>query len=353
MPAARRGELFLVVGGLATALVLGEAVAHLLRPGATPSSYPRVRLAGANGGPFNSLGYRDRERSKEKPTGVRRIVSLGDSFAWGWGILLDDTYARRVERMLTERRVQKETWEVVSLASPGLNSVQEAERLSAEGFAYCPDVVVLGYVLNDSDDQHAPEVKRTADWLRNADATPWAGWPVLRHSALVRLLATRIRATVDNRRRVEGRRATYAPGYPGWIAGQKALREMAGMCRERGVPLVILIFPDLGVPLDDRYPFTAIHAQVRTVAIAAGARVVDLLPSFRGLNSELLVVAGVDDTHPNEIAHRIAALALFDALREVLPPPGEGMPHSCSDGRPRAAARAAERRGSAESRKGV
>ncbi len=308
-------------------------------------------MAGANGGPFNSQGYRDREHSKEKPSGVRRIVSMGDSFAWGWGILLDDTYARRVERMLNERRMQKETWEIVSLAGPGLNSVQEAERLSAEGFAYCPDAVVLGYVLNDSDDENSPEVKRTADWLRNVNATPSAGWRLLRHSALVRLIVTRTYATVDNWRRVEGRRATYAPGYPGWIAGQKALRTMAGMCRVRDIPFLILIFPDLAVPLDYRYPFTAIHAQVSTVATAAGARVVDLLPFFRGLDWELLVVGGLDDVHPNEIAHRIAALALYDALREVLPPPGEAMPHSCPGGRLRTGARATEPGGPAESRK--
>jgi hypothetical protein len=47
--------------------------------------------------------------------------------------------------------------------------------------------------------------------------------------------------------------------------------------------------------------------------------VVDLLPAYRGLRHELLVVDGERDEHPNEIAHRIAASVLLRALDDVLP----------------------------------
>ena len=54
---------------------------------------------------------------------------------------------------------------------------------------------------------------------------------------------------------------------------------------------------------------------------------VDLLPSYHGLRWDLLVVNGVDDEHPNEIAHRIAAGVILHALDDVVPwsagrPPG-------------------------------
>jgi hypothetical protein len=47
--------------------------------------------------------------------------------------------------------------------------------------------------------------------------------------------------------------------------------------------------------------------------------VVDLLPLYRGLRWDLLVVNGTDDEHPNEIAHRIAAGAVLKAINEVVP----------------------------------
>ena len=53
--------------------------------------------------PTNSRGYRDNEHALAKPPGVKRLLSLGDSFAWGAGIEFDDTYAQRLERQLSRR----------------------------------------------------------------------------------------------------------------------------------------------------------------------------------------------------------------------------------------------------------
>jgi hypothetical protein len=98
------------------------------------------------------------------------------------------------------------------------------------------------------------------------------------------------------------------------------------MCRERGVPFVVAIFPLFGNPLDDGYPFPEIHTKVAQAAAEAGAKVVDLLPAYRGLRWDVLVVDGADDEHPNEIAHRIAATVLLRAFDEVLPWTSGGPP---------------------------
>jgi len=111
----------------------------------------------------------------------------------------------------------------------------------------------------------------------------------------------------------------YAADAPGWLAARAALGRMGGRCREKGVPLVVAIFPLFGNPLDDRYPFGEIHAKVAQAAGEAGAKVVDLLPAYRGLRWELLVVDGVNDEHPNEIAHRIAANVILHDLDDVVP----------------------------------
>ena len=57
--------------------------------------------------PTNSRGYRDLERAVPKPAGVRRLLSLGDSFAWGASVEFDDTYAaagRRAPSTAARRR---------------------------------------------------------------------------------------------------------------------------------------------------------------------------------------------------------------------------------------------------------
>jgi hypothetical protein len=232
-------------------------------------------------------------------------------------VLFDDAWPQRIERGLSRER--GETWEAVVLAEPGLNAVQMTSRLESEGFAYEPDVVVLAWVLNDSEDKDAAEARRAADWVEEAQHEPSSLGSLLDRSALVRLVRTRIRATVENRARIANFRSMYTDDDPGWIAAREALRTMGGLCRSRGVPLVVAIFPLFGNPLDDGYPFEEEHAKVARAASVSGAKVVDLLPRYQGLRWELLVVDGPRDEHPNEIAHRIAAQALVRAVDEVVP----------------------------------
>jgi hypothetical protein len=312
--ASRVGEIALAAVSLLVALLVAEAAVRLIPPAGKGTGYAPVRTDRRDRGPINSQGYRDLERTVSKPLGVRRAVCIGDSFTWGVSVLFDDAWPQRVERALTRERGER--WEAVNLAEPGLNSVQEASRLASEGLAYEPDVVIVAYVLNDSEDETAAEARRAADWVEER-RSPSVSF--LDRSALARLVRTRVRATIENRRWVDGFRSMYADDYAGWVAARRALKAMGGMCREHGVPLVVVIFPLFGNALDAGYPFAEIHAKVAQAAAVAGARVTDLLPVYRGLDGGLLVVNGAEDEHPNEIAHRIAARAIVRAVDEVVP----------------------------------
>jgi GDSL-like lipase/acylhydrolase family protein len=309
--APRRAELVLLLASVLLVLLMAEAavrIAGVDRPRAT--GYAPVDTNRRAARPVNARGFRDLPRAIPKPPGVRRVLSLGDSFAWGASVEFEDAYPQRLERALTRRR--GETWEVVNIALPGMAAVDHAAQLAAEGEASAPDVVLLGYVLNDSQDAAAAEAQRAEDWVKHPPPSPG-------RSALLGLIRTRLWATAENRRRVAGYRSMYDDHAPGWIATRQALKSMGAWCRQRGVPFVVAIFPLLGNPLDERYPFTEVHAKVAQAAAEAGARVVDLLPAYRGLRWDLLVVDGADDEHPNEIAHRIAAGVILRALDDVVP----------------------------------
>jgi len=317
----RRGEVALLAASVAGFLVLGEGGARLLGLGdPSPTGYAPVITPVTAPTPLNSRGYRDHERLLAKPPRTRRVVCLGDSFAWGSGVHFDDALPQRLERSLNEQR-RGAVWEVVNLARPGMNTVDEAPQLVSEGLAYDPDIVVLAYCLNDSEDARERDARAKAQAERRLARKREGGPrppPFFDRFALYRFLHRRLSATAENRRRIEGYKAGYAADAPGWVAGQEALRDMARRCRDRQVPFVVTIFPLFANPLDERYPFTEIHAKVAAASSAAGAMVVDLLPAYRGLRWELLVVNGPLDEHPNEIAHRIAADTLIEALDEKL-----------------------------------
>jgi hypothetical protein len=313
---ARRAEIALLLTAVAVALLVAEVATRLLG-GDGAGGYAPLRTGRRDRQPINALGYRDLERVQPKPAGVRRLVCLGDSFTWGVGVLFDDAWPQRVERTLS--RTRGERWEAVNLAEPGMNAVEQLSRLDSEGFGYGPDVVAMAWVMNDSEDEDAAEARRARDWAEEEGREQDAALAFASRSALVRLVRTRVHATVENRRRITGYRSMYADGYAGWVKARQALIAMSGLCRARGVPFVVVIFPLFANPLDERYPFAELHAKVAQAAGEAGAKVVDLLPHYRRVDWRLLVVDGAADEHPNEIAHRIAAQAIARAMDDVVP----------------------------------
>jgi hypothetical protein len=160
--AVKRAGAFL--GALAVCVFAGEAALRLLAPfpdhaSGTIHSFPDAYhpLLGWAGVPNldtvftlpdfshrisnNPRGFRDRERAEEK-AGKRRIVVLGDSTAWGWGVEAQERFSDRMERMLPG-------WEVLNLAQAGYSTDQELLVLETEGLAYGPDIVLLLFDRND------------------------------------------------------------------------------------------------------------------------------------------------------------------------------------------------------------
>jgi len=307
----RVAEAALFLCGTAIGLACLEGAVRLVAPKPLRhNGYPLVR-GGASFRPENSAHYRDNEHPKAKPKGLHRAVFVGDSFTYGAGVLFDDTYAQRMARTLSADR--GEPWEAVVLAIPGIATPKEAEIVRNEAFSYEPDMLFLGFVLNDAETPGAGEQKRADDWVERMSAhddepSPW------RRSALLSLVADRLHATRENRARIANYLAAYRDDSPGYQAVVKGLTEIATLAHEHQVPLVVAVFPLFGNPLDQTYPFESIHRKLEALCRPLGVIYVDLLPYYRGLDWKLLVVEGGADEHPNEVAHRIAAEALLRAV---------------------------------------
>jgi lysophospholipase L1-like esterase len=105
------------------------------------------RLAPAASGPLatNELGLRD---TPYRPDAELQVLLLGDSVAWGDGIVdVRDTFPYLLERRLEALGVP--TVEVVNASVPGYSTFQQAIWLERHGLALEPDAVVLQFCLND------------------------------------------------------------------------------------------------------------------------------------------------------------------------------------------------------------
>jgi hypothetical protein len=99
---------------------------------------------------INSDGLRDREYSHAKPPNVYRIMMLGDSTTFGWGVRQEDTAAKFLERKLNAHLPSGyDKVEVIDAGVGNYDTVQEVRYYETLGRAFHPDLVVLVYFIND------------------------------------------------------------------------------------------------------------------------------------------------------------------------------------------------------------
>ena len=95
----------------------------------------------------NALGFRStRDDHLRKASGTFRILVLGDSVTFGHGAVHD--YPSLLEPLLKQWRPEVD-WQVWNLGVPGYNTGQELAQLLELGPAYQPDLVVVGFFIND------------------------------------------------------------------------------------------------------------------------------------------------------------------------------------------------------------
>ena len=96
---------------------------------------------------INSDGFRDRTFEHTRAPGTHRIVVLGDSVAFGYGVDLEDSFPKVLERLLNDVGTGHE---VLNFGVGGYNTTQEVELYRERAQLWQPDVVLLSYVMNDA-----------------------------------------------------------------------------------------------------------------------------------------------------------------------------------------------------------
>jgi hypothetical protein len=109
----------------------------------------------------NSQGFRSyKDYHLEKPSGVFRVIALGDSTTEGFEVRQNDTYAAVLERYLRKDGINAE---VFNTGISGFGTAEELIYLENEGIKYNPDAVVLGFFGNDFDDNARSDLFRIED----------------------------------------------------------------------------------------------------------------------------------------------------------------------------------------------
>ena len=294
---------------------------------------------------INALGMRGDEVTRPKAPGSRRLLLLGDSFLWGFGVANDSIVSAFLERLLAKTN---RPHQVLNAAVSGWSTDQQFLYFKQHGASLAPDLVVVGFFqLNDTVELLAPRMYGLAKPLLSGPALEPANTPlpllvdgpdhqdramtlgsVCSLSALCRLAAWSALsrpALLGGMAELGLVRLSPFKGEPLRVDAIDLALDIFGAlnrrCRKAGATLVVMKFGTFlhSFGKDKLRDFVlrdqATRLERGLAARAPGAHYLDLDATFRarGLGLETLTLPE-DDYHWNEKGHAEVARRLYAYL---------------------------------------
>lgn len=257
-----------------------------------------------------SADFRDLPYLPDKPKEVFRIAMVGDSFAFGPYLQVDDTFSKRLERMLNMNGGQQKV-EVINYGVPRYSTYHEI-ALVEKAIREKADLVILQITLND------PEIKPYRPTSLIGGVVDRFGGVhyekgLFAHWKSAAFVATRIYNWQSKNKYVDYFFRLYNRPKP-WGQFSQSVRKIYRETKEAKIPLVAVVFPLFGLPLDETYPFHPLHEKIQELLKSEGIAQTDLFNAYAGIPLDRIQVIVHKDFHPNEIGHRIAAEKMYEFL---------------------------------------
>lgn len=254
----------------------------------------------------NAFGFRGEHVQIEKPPRTVRIVGLGDSLMFGWGIRDNEAYMALLGKKLNEN-YPSISWEIVNTAVPGYNTVMEVETLKQKGLAYRPDIVIIDYVINDTDLPNFIVERENYFSLRQSFIMKFINSRKLRS---VRVVVAPLHAQ-ETRFENDPRRvpAPYRE-MVGTSAVRNALHELSSLSKQHNFEVIVLSHSLLPQWIGDICRTLQFHR------VETGPEWEKFVRTNNISEPERIWQLSKDDLHPSVIAHQVICHTLFQYLEE-------------------------------------
>ncbi len=252
----------------------------------------------------NAQGFRG-EEMPEAPAASRTIALVGDSFAFGQGVPLDQTFGALLESGLPGT-------EVHNLAMPGFGMDQIWMSVKSVALPMRPDLVIVAFISEDftrSLNAYRPDVGLNKPTFRLVDGVLRRKTPADRPRALVRLLERRSRLWAGARQASRLLAHRLAIGE-WWELNRAILDAIRADCRDAGARVLFVYLPTREIRT-----FPALQEYMQQAAA-------DFVDLGNQPFSPPRVLHYPQDGHPNPEGHRFVSEALLDWVGREWREPG-------------------------------
>ena len=238
---------------------------------------------------INSLGM----RGDEPKQAATKILMLGSSITFGWGVAEDKIYSELLESKL---KAEGKDVEVYNAGIGNYNSSREIELFFSKLQDLKPNIIILNSFIRDAEMIPAPK----RNWLLENSQLAVTIWS--------RLEQFKRKFGVEKSFE-EHYKEIYADDYPGWVEMQKAFERLSAYAQANHVRVIVTMIPDIHNLKN--YPFVFIHDKIARLAQAHGFEYTDFLDSFKDIDDQASLWAMPGDPHPNETGHGLMVNQLY------------------------------------------
>lgn len=294
----------------------------------------------------NSDGLRDYEHPFKKEEGSYRILVIGDSFTFGEGVEMEESYPKVMEKLLNERGLGKRM-EVLNASAFSWGPSEEYLYLKHYGSRYKPDMVILGYNVNsdiwqsryglfDADnDRLISTGTENANKRLNRFLKEIPGYLFVRErSELLAMLRRTASDFLDREinRAYSDIQLSFYKGKPnddaikGLRITEVLLKGFKELSERDGYRFVLLLIParEQLDPVGFGYPEGSVtdnlNMYLKKVCDEMDIEVIDMLPRFKGLRKKPDELYYPKNGHWNKDAHGLAGGILAQGIESLLFP---------------------------------
>ena len=272
----------------------------------------------------NSAGMRgQREYPVARVPGKRRILLLGDSFPFGYGVEDTEVVSAVLETLLNAGSAPDAAagggYEVINLSVAGFGQAEELVTWEKRAREYRPDVVVLFYFDNDVGNNAVAGLYAVAadgtltrtgrsflpgtnfqDYLMGFAPTRW----LFEHSAAWNLIRHRLSSLVQQSMIRQQGFSGYDDTTPKAIALTRALlRQLVTAVTRTGARVVFVLVPNSRTKMACSFPLTTAEVRLLGASLVDGREYLSPDDSYR------------HDLHWRPSGHRKTAERLADLIR--------------------------------------
>jgi len=265
---------------------------------------------------INAFGFRDK-KFRIRKTNQTRILFVGDSVTYGWRISLEETYHKRLEKLLKDKGYDID---VMGMGIPGYNIVQEYHLIKETALNFNPDILVLQITPNDFERTVTIQTFREGEKLT---LLPYHDFSIpfvikktkftyflMQYSHLFKLINLKL-SWLKNKQNQD-----FAPNDSFLLGEEKSFRHLSKiikLLKRNSIQFAVVIFPFQ--KRRNKYAFAALHEKIHRKLEEMEVPFIDLHEEFNLNHKDDL---WIERLHPNAKGHELASVILLKFLLPLL-----------------------------------